>query len=107
MELANAMASLINGKHRFLPIFYCARDANTSVPTDRNAEYILNLADVQKHDPNYYQNFVTIMADFYSKKHSITKNEAKLELEKFLQKYCEKIRKTRLSTNTKKLTKPI
>ena len=55
------------------------------------------------------QNFVTIMADFFSKKHSITKNEAKLELGKFLQKYYEKrsrIMKTRLSTQTKKLTKP-
>ena len=46
------------------------------------------------------------MADFFSKKHSITKNEAKLELEKFLQKYFEKTEKTRLSPQTKKLTKP-
>ena len=108
-ELANTMASLINGKHRFLPIFYCARDANTSGPTDQNAKRSLELVDIQKHDPNYYQNFVTIMADFFSKKHSITKNEAKLELGKFLQKYYEirsRIMKTRLSTQTKKLTKP-
>ena len=105
-ELANTMASLINGKHRVLPIFYCARDAGTSVPATQRAKQHLELMEIKELDPNYYQNFVTIMADFFSKKHSMTKNETKLELDKFLQKYFEKFEKTRLSTQTKKLTKP-
>ena len=94
-ELANTVTSLINGKHRVLPIFYAARDAHTMGP------YVPDLVDIQ--DLNYYQNFVAIMADFFSKKHSISQYEAKLKLEKVLQKYFEQVK---LSRRTKKLIKP-
>ena len=109
IELANTIGSLINGKHRVLPIFYCARDASTTVPDATGAIQRRELINIQKRNQDYYENFVTTMADFFSKKHSITKNEAKLELGKFLQKYYEirsRVMKTRLSTQTKKLTKP-
>ena len=102
-ELANTMASLINGKHRSLPIFYAARDDDTGVPDTMRVEKHFQLEDIQKNDSEFFEKFIMVMSNFFSKKHSITQHEARLKLEKVLEKYFEK---QKISFKKKKTVKP-
>jgi len=102
-ELANTMLSIINGKHRSLPIFYAARDDAAGIPDNMRKEKHFQIEEIQKSDPDFFEKFVIIVSNFFSKKHSIPIDEARLKLEKVLEKYFEK---QKMPQQIRKLSKP-
>ncbi|MFX0025176.1 MAG: TIGR00180 family glycosyltransferase [Candidatus Hermodarchaeota archaeon] len=88
IEIAIAMISLINGKHKMLPIFYCAREY-IEESAGKTTPSLINIVK----DPNMkndYENFINSISKYLSKTHGYNMEDSRKYVLKALDCYFNK-----------------